>query len=69
MGDGWRQEIDIRTIGTSLDGDPRHLYGDVYCQRGQAENLIKLSKAQLASDRMLRMSAMANQVRLVLATA
>ncbi len=42
---------------------------DLYCARGQAENLIKLHKAQLASDRTSRRSALANQVRLVLHTA
>jgi hypothetical protein len=42
---------------------------NVYCQRWQMENLIKLHKAQLASDRMSCRSATANQVRLVLHTA
>jgi Transposase DDE domain group 1 len=37
--------------------------------RGQAENLIKLHKSQLASDRTSCRSALANQVRLVLHTA
>src|ERR1700748_3284456 len=37
--------------------------------RGQAENLIKLHKCQLASDRTSCRSALANQVRLVLHTA
>ena len=37
--------------------------------RGQAENLIKLHKTQLASDRTSCRSARANQVRLVLHTA
>src|SRR6516165_6642709 len=46
-----RQELDVRYVVTSLPGAPRHLYDDVYCQRGQMENLIKLHKAQLASDR------------------
>src|SRR3954465_10145236 len=45
------------------------LIENVYCQRGQMENLIKLHKAQLASDRMSRHSATANQVRFVLHTA
>ena len=54
---------------TSLDGDPDYLYETVYCARGQAENLIKLHKAQLASDRTSCHSATANQVRLVLHTA
>ena len=43
--------FDTRYIVTSLDGEARHLYEDVYCARGQAENLIKLHKGQLASDR------------------
>ena len=64
-----RQEIDVRYVVTSLDGDPERLYEGVYCQRGQAENLIKLHKAQLASDRTSCHSATANQVRLVLHTA
>jgi hypothetical protein len=66
---GMRQEVDIRYVVTSLTGSARHLYEDVYCQRGQMENLIKLHKAQLASDRMSCHSATANQVRLVLHTA
>ena len=66
---GMRQEVDIRYVVTSLKGSARHLYENVYCQRGQAENLIKLHKAQLASDRMSCHSATANQVRLALHTA
>jgi hypothetical protein len=64
-----RQEVDVRYVVTSLKGDARHLYKNVYCQRGQMENLIKLHKAQLASDRTSCHSAIANQVRLVLHTA
>ena len=45
------------------------LYEGVYCQRGQAENLIKLHKAQLASDRSSCRAATANQIRLMLSTA
>jgi hypothetical protein len=66
---GMRQEVDIRYVVTSLKGTAQHLYEDVYCQRGQMENLIKLHKAQLASDRMSCHSATANQVRLALHTA
>jgi hypothetical protein len=66
---GMRQEVDIRYVVTSLKGSAWHLYENVYCQRGQMENLIKLHKAQLASDRMSCHSATANQVRLVLHTA
>src|SRR5258706_1183477 len=66
---GMRQEVDIRYVVTSLKGSAQHLYENVYCQRGQMENLIKLHKAQLASDRMSCHSATANQVRLALHTA
>lgn len=67
--DAMRQEIDVRYIVTTLEGDSERLYEGVYCQRGQAENLIKLHKAQLASDRTSCHSATANQVRLMLHTA
>ena len=67
--DGMRQEIDIRYVVTSLEGDPQLLYEGVYCQRGRMENLIKLHKAQLASDRTSCHCATANQVRLSLHTA
>jgi hypothetical protein len=66
---GMRQGVDIRYLVTSLKGSAQHLYENIYCQRGQMENLIKLHKAQLASDRMSCHSATANQVRLVLHTA
>lgn len=67
--DAMRQEIDVRYVVTSLDGDAQRLYEGVYCQRGEAENLIKLHKAQLASDRTSCTSATANQIRLMLTTA
>ena len=60
--------FDARYIVTSLTGEARHLYEDIYCARGQAENLIKLHKGQLASDRTSCQSPLANQVRLVLHT-
>ena len=61
--------FDARYVVTSLKGEMRHLYEDVYCVRGQAENLIKMHKVQLASDRTSCQSPVANQVRLVLHTA
>ena len=62
------QGFDARYIVTSLNGEAQHLYENVYCQRGQAENLIKMHKVQMASDRTSCQSAIANQVRLVLHT-
>ena len=68
-GDMLRRGIDIRYIVTSLTvHDPKHLYETVYCARGQAENLIKQHKAQLASDRTSCRSLFANQMRLILHT-
>ena len=58
------QGLDIRYVVTSLPGRAQDLYEAVYCERGQAENLIKLHKAQLASDRTSCHSPVANQVRL-----
>jgi len=60
--------FDARYIVTSLTGDAQNLYEKVYCERGQAENLIKMHKVHLASDRTSCQSAIANQVRLVLHT-
>ncbi|MCP1748853.1 hypothetical protein ABIF68_011454 [Bradyrhizobium japonicum] len=62
--------LDIRFVVTSLDvGSAEWIYDSLYCARGQAENLIKLHKTQLASDRTSCRSALANQVRLLLHTA
>ena len=60
---------DSRFVVTNLAGAPRWLYEDVYCARGQAENLIKAHKRHLASDRTSCSRATANQFRLVLHTA
>lgn len=62
--------LDIRFVVTNLGkGSAEHIYDIIYCARGQAENLIKMHKSQLASDRTSCRSPIANQVRLVLHTA
>jgi len=62
--------LDIRFVVTSLsDGSAEHIYDTLYCARGQAENLIKLHKTQLKSDRTSCRSANANQMRLILHSA
>ncbi len=64
------QGLDIRYVVTSfMYGTAEWLYDSLYCARGQAENLIKLHKSQLSSDRTSCRSALANQLRLVLHTA
>jgi hypothetical protein len=65
-----RMGLDIRTVVTSLEQPtPEELYAKLYCARGQAENLIKLHKSQLKSDRTSCRAPLANQMRLVLHTA
>jgi hypothetical protein len=60
---------DVRYVVTNIRrGTGRHLYEAVYCARGQAENLIKRHKSQLASDRTSCRSPLANQMRLILHT-
>jgi DDE family transposase len=61
--------FDARYVVTTLGHAPEPLYETVYCARGQAENLIKLHKTQLASDRTSCRSPRANQFRLILHTA
>ena len=62
--------LDIRFVVTSLArGSAAWVYDTFYCARGQAENLIKLHKGQLASDRTSCRSPLANQMRLILHTA
>jgi hypothetical protein len=62
--------LDVRYVVTNIvRGTAGWLYETLYCARGQAENLIKLHKTQLASDRTSCRSALANQVRLVFHTA
>lgn len=62
--------MDIRYVVTSLaEGSAEHIYDTLYCARGNAENLIKRHKTQLASDRTSCRSANANQMRIILHTA
>ena len=65
-----RLGLDIRFVVTNVArGSAEWVYDSLYCARGQAENLIKLHKAQLRSDRTSCRSPLANQIRLVLHTA
>lgn len=65
-----RLGLDIRFVVTNVErGSPEWIYDSLYCARGQADNLIKLHKSQLRSDRTSCRSALAKQMRLVLHTA
>jgi hypothetical protein len=64
------QGFDARYVVTNITHcGPQSLYDSIYCARGQAENLIKRHKSQLASDRTSCRSPLANQLRLLLHTA
>ena len=54
-----------RFVTTSLlDRDPRWIYEDLYCQRGEAENRIKEQQLYLFGDRLSAETMRANQNRL-----
>jgi hypothetical protein len=62
--------LNVRFVTTSLTrGSAEYIYDTLYCARGQAENLIKLHKSQLKSDRTSCRSDYANQMRIILYTA
>ncbi len=58
-----------RFVVTSLPGDPRTLYEDLYCQRGDAENRIKEQQLGLFADRTSCHAFLANQFRVLLSAA
>jgi len=63
------QGTDTRFVVTSLvGGDPRTVYEEIYCARGQVENHIKAWKRHLAADRSSCSKATANAFRLLLHT-
>lgn len=65
-----RKGLDIRYVVTNIrGGSAAWLYDGLYCARGDAENLIKRHKTQLASDRTSCRSPLANQMRLILHSA
>lgn len=58
-----------RFVVTNLSGDPRELYEDLYCQRGQMENRIKEQQLGLFADRTSCHDFEANQFRVLLSAA
>lgn len=59
----------FRFVVTSLDGAAQHLYEQVYCQRGDAENRIKEQQLGLFADRTSCHDFEANQFRVLLSAA
>jgi Transposase DDE domain group 1 len=58
-----------RFVVVNVPGDPRELYEDVYCQRGDMENRIKEQQLGLFADRTSCHRFLANQFRLLLSSA
>ncbi len=58
-----------RFVVTSLPGEPRALYDELYCQRGDAENRIKEQQLGLFADRTSCHVFLANQFRVLLSAA
>ena len=55
-----------RFVLTTLAGNPKELYEDVYCFRGEMENRIKEQKLGLLSDRTSAHKWWTNQLRVLL---
>jgi hypothetical protein len=64
-----RQGENTRFIVTNLTGESQHLYDNVYCQRGEAENRIKEQQLGLFADRTSCHDFVANQFRVLLSAA
>ena len=56
-----------RYVVTNLAGQPKALYDDVYCQRGEAENRIKEAQVGLFATRTSCHHFQSNQLRMLLA--
>jgi hypothetical protein len=65
---GTHPKTNPRFVVTNLPGDPRELYEQVYCQRGDMENRIK-EQGQLFAARTSCHLLVANQFRVLLAAA
>jgi len=58
-----------RFVVTNLAGEPKALYDDLYCRRGDMENRIKEQQLDLFADRTSCHGFLANQFRLLLSSA
>jgi Transposase DDE domain group 1 len=58
-----------RFLVVNVPGDPRELYEDVYCQRGEMENRIKEQQLDLFAGRTSCHRFLSNQFRLLLSAA
>jgi len=61
------QGTNPRYVVTNLTGEPKALYDDMYCQRGEAENRIKEAQVGLFATRTSCQHFHSNQLRVLLA--
>ena len=61
------QGTNPRYVVTNLTADPKVLYDDMYCQRGEAENRIKEAQVGLFATRTSCQHFQSNQLRVLLA--
>ena len=61
------QGTNPRYVVTNLTGEPKALYDDMYCQRGEAENRIKEAQVGLFATRTSCRHFHSNQLRVLLA--
>ena len=61
------QGTNPRYVVTNLTGEPKALYDDMYCQRGEAENRIKEAQVGLFATRTSCRHFQSNQLRVLLA--
>ena len=67
--DGREARDNPRYVVTNLSAGPKHLYENVYCQRGEIENRIKELHHGLQIDRTSCTRFWANQLRVLLSAA
>ena len=58
-----------RYVVTNMRGSAKHIYENIYCRRGDFENRLKELKNDLSMDRLSCSRFLANQFRVILATA
>lgn len=62
------QGLNPRYVITNLEGDPKELYDEIYCARGEMENRIKEQQLDLFAGRTSCRRWWANQFRLLLSS-
>jgi hypothetical protein len=57
-----------RYVATNLSGEPRHIYAEIYCARGEMENRFKETQTDLFGSRLSHGGFQENWMRLLMST-